>query len=100
MCPFTGDVVSLQIAGKGTHLAMKLINDLSRQDDTTFEKQSSLFALAVADVLLINMWCHDIGREHAANKPLLKIVFQVGVILSASLRHLHSGGALAPDMLL
>jgi hypothetical protein len=46
------------------------------QDDTTFEKQSSLFALAVADVLLINMWCHDIGREHAANKPLLKIVFQ------------------------
>ncbi|KAF9588914.1 hypothetical protein IFM89_017593 [Coptis chinensis] len=23
------------------------------------------------------MWCHDIGREHAANKPLLKTVFQV-----------------------
>ena len=22
-------------------------------------------------------WCHDIGREHAANKPLLKTVFQV-----------------------
>ncbi|GJW01359.1 root hair defective 3-like protein [Tanacetum coccineum] len=21
-------------------------------------------------------WCHDIGREHAANKPLLKTVFQ------------------------
>lgn len=47
------------------------------EDDTAFEKQSSLFALAVADVLLINMWCHDIGREQAANKPLLKIVFQV-----------------------
>lgn len=25
------------------------------QDDTTFEKQSALFALAVADVVLINM---------------------------------------------
>ncbi|WMV14231.1 hypothetical protein MTR67_007616 [Solanum verrucosum] len=47
------------------------------QDDTTFEKQSALFALAVADVVLINMWCHDIGREQAANKPLLKTVFQV-----------------------
>lgn len=22
-------------------------------------------------------WCHDIGREHAANRPLLKTVFQV-----------------------
>ncbi|EFJ31796.1 hypothetical protein SELMODRAFT_439743 [Selaginella moellendorffii] len=47
------------------------------EDDTAFEKQSSLFALAVSDVVLINMWCHDIGREHAANKPLLKTVFQV-----------------------
>lgn len=47
------------------------------EDDTTFEKQSALFALAVSDIVLVNMWCHDIGREHAANKPLLKTVFQV-----------------------
>ncbi|CAN0854944.1 Protein ROOT HAIR DEFECTIVE 3 homolog 2 [Linum grandiflorum] len=47
------------------------------EDDTTFEKQSALFALAVADIVIINMWCHDIGREQAANKPLLKTVFQV-----------------------
>ncbi|URD87802.1 GTP-binding protein that may be involved in cell development (By similarity) [Musa troglodytarum] len=47
------------------------------EDDTTFEKQSALFALAVSDIVLINMWCHDIGREQAANKPLLKTVFQV-----------------------
>ncbi|XP_010481636.1 PREDICTED: protein ROOT HAIR DEFECTIVE 3 homolog 2-like [Camelina sativa] len=47
------------------------------EDDTTFEKQSALFALAVADIVLINMWCHDIGREQASNKPLLKTVFQV-----------------------
>ncbi|KAH1207555.1 Protein ROOT HAIR DEFECTIVE 3 1 [Glycine max] len=46
-------------------------------DDTTFEKQSALFALAISDIVLINMWCHDIGREQAANKPLLKTVFQV-----------------------
>ncbi|GMN60304.1 hypothetical protein TIFTF001_029405 [Ficus carica] len=47
------------------------------EDDTTFEKQSALFALTISDIVLINMWCHDIGREHAANKPLLKTVFQV-----------------------
>ncbi|CAM8920411.1 unnamed protein product [Rhodiola kirilowii] len=47
------------------------------EDDTAFEKQSSLFALAVSDIMMINMWCHDIGREQAANKPLLKTVFQV-----------------------
>ncbi|XP_022891341.1 protein ROOT HAIR DEFECTIVE 3-like [Olea europaea var. sylvestris] len=47
------------------------------EDDTAFEKQSSLFSLAVSDIVLINMWCHDIGREQAANKPLLKTVFQV-----------------------
>ncbi|KAG0565256.1 hypothetical protein M758_8G171400 [Ceratodon purpureus] len=47
------------------------------EDDTAFEKQSALFSLAVADIVLINMWCHDIGREQASNKPLLKTVFQV-----------------------
>ncbi|RWR88942.1 protein ROOT HAIR DEFECTIVE 3 2 isoform X4 [Cinnamomum micranthum f. kanehirae] len=47
------------------------------EDDTAFEKQSALFALQLSDVVLINMWCHDIGREQQANKPLLKTVFQV-----------------------
>ncbi|KAI5665460.1 hypothetical protein M9H77_15313 [Catharanthus roseus] len=47
------------------------------EDDTAFEKQSALFALAVSDIVLINIWCHDIGREQASNKPLLKTVFQV-----------------------
>ncbi|XP_043690062.1 protein ROOT HAIR DEFECTIVE 3 homolog 2-like [Telopea speciosissima] len=51
------------------------------EDDTAFEKQSALFALAISDIVLINMWCHDIGREQAANKPLLKTVFQVMMCL-------------------
>ncbi|XP_047310531.1 protein ROOT HAIR DEFECTIVE 3-like [Impatiens glandulifera] len=46
-------------------------------NDTSFEKQIALFALAVSDVVLINMWCHDVGREKAANKPLLRTAFQV-----------------------
>ena len=47
------------------------------EDDTKFEKQSSLFAMATADTLLVNIWCHDIGRENASGKPLLKTIFQV-----------------------
>ncbi|XP_029144694.1 protein ROOT HAIR DEFECTIVE 3 homolog 1 isoform X3 [Arachis hypogaea] len=47
------------------------------EDDTSFESQSALFALAVSDIVLINMWCHDIGRHNAANRPLLKTIFQV-----------------------
>ncbi|KAG6491755.1 hypothetical protein ZIOFF_046693 [Zingiber officinale] len=31
------------------------------EDDTAFEKQSALFALAISDIVLINMWRHDIG---------------------------------------
>ncbi|XP_050103741.1 protein ROOT HAIR DEFECTIVE 3-like [Malus sylvestris] len=46
------------------------------EDDTAFERQSALFALVVSDVVLINMWCHDIGREQAANKPLIRTVFE------------------------
>ncbi|KAJ6417936.1 hypothetical protein OIU84_001339 [Salix udensis] len=46
------------------------------QGGATFEKQSAVFALAIADIVIINMWCHDIGREHAASRPLLKTVFE------------------------
>ncbi|KAG5223404.1 protein ROOT HAIR DEFECTIVE [Salix suchowensis] len=47
------------------------------EDNTAFERQSALFALAIADTILINMWYKDIGLEHAASRPLLKTVFQV-----------------------
>lgn len=47
------------------------------EDDNSFERQSSLFALAVADILVVNMWAKDVGREAGAGKPLLKTIFQV-----------------------
>ena len=46
------------------------------EDDNSFERQSSLFALAVSDCLLVNMWAKDVGREAGAGKPLLKTIFQ------------------------
>ena len=50
------------------------------EDDTNFERQSALFALAVADVLMINIWSIEIGREHGSGKPLLRTIFQVGLL--------------------
>ncbi|KAI8544599.1 hypothetical protein RHMOL_Rhmol08G0309500 [Rhododendron molle] len=86
-CGLSYAVVSImgpQSSGKSTllnHLFGTNFREMDafkgRHDDTAFEKQSALFALAVSDIVLINMWCHDIGREQAANKPLLKTVFQV-----------------------
>lgn len=47
------------------------------EDDTTFERQSALFALAVSDVLMINMFAVNIGRVQGSGSPLLKTIFQV-----------------------
>ena len=54
------------------------------EDDQTFEKQTALFALAASDVLLVNVWCNDIGREQASGKPLLKTILQVNLKLFCS----------------
>ena len=48
-----------------------------RGEDATFEKKSALLSLAAADVVLLNIWCHDIGREQGSGKPLLKTILQV-----------------------
>ncbi|KAJ9530664.1 hypothetical protein QJQ45_014815, partial [Haematococcus lacustris] len=77
---------SPKLAAQLTTLVMDLEGNDGRErgeDDTNFERQSALFALAVADVLLVNIWCHDIGREQGAGKPLLKTIFQVNLKLFA-----------------
>ena len=58
-----------------------------------FERRSALFALAVADTVIVNMWAKDVGREAGASKPLLKTILQVNLkLFAASAAH----GALAP----
>ena len=49
--------------------------------DALFERKSALFALALSEVLIINMWESDIGRYNASNIPMLKTVFEVNVQL-------------------
>ncbi|KAJ6374667.1 hypothetical protein OIU78_030207 [Salix suchowensis] len=45
------------------------------EDNTEFEKQSTLFALAIADTIMVNMWCKDIGLEHAAKQTPFETCF-------------------------
>jgi hypothetical protein len=56
------------------------------EDDTTFERQSALFALACSDVLMINMFAVNIGRVQGSGSPLLKTVFQVWNLALHSIR--------------
>ena len=49
------------------------------EDRTTFERQTALYALALAEVLMINLWEHDIGRYTASNYGVLKTVFEVNL---------------------
>lgn len=46
-----------------------------------FENCSSLFCLALSDVLLVNMWTQDVGRYTASNYNVLKIVFEMNLRL-------------------
>ena len=45
------------------------------------ERTISLFALAIADVLIINMWTNDVGRHGASNYGMLKDIFEVNLKL-------------------
>lgn len=51
------------------------------EDRESFERQTGLFGLALAEVLIINMWYHDIGRYTASNFGILKTIFEVNLQL-------------------
>ena len=51
------------------------------EDGAAFEHMSALFALAVSDVLMVNMWTSEIGRYKAASVGLLKTIFEVNLKL-------------------
>ncbi|GJV31679.1 protein root hair defective 3 [Tanacetum coccineum] len=73
---------------------------ISETDDTAFEKQSALFPLAIFDIVLINIWCHDIRREHASNKPLLTTLFKITSPANPHTDNVTGGveTRIAPDM--
>ena len=53
----------------------------AEEDRGKFEHSSSLFCLAMSDILIINMWTSDVGRYTASNYGVLKIVFQMNLKL-------------------
>ena len=53
----------------------------NEHDRGKFEHSSSLFALAMSDILIINMWTSDVGRYTASNYGVLKIVFEMNLKL-------------------
>lgn len=50
-----------------------------RGEDQDFERKSALFSLASSEVLIVNMWEHQIGLYNGANMGLLKTVFEVNL---------------------
>lgn len=61
------------------------------EDSATYERKSSLFALALAEVLIVNIWAQDVGRYNAANLSLLKTVLELDLQL------FFGGAAAAPS---
>lgn len=51
------------------------------EDSTTFERKSALFALALSEVLIVNVWAQDVGRYNAANLALLKTIMELDLQL-------------------
>lgn len=51
------------------------------EDAATYERKSSLLALALAEVLIVNIWANDVGRYNAANMSLLKTVLELDLQL-------------------
>ena len=49
-----------------------------------FDRQAALFALALSDVLCVNLWENDIGRAQASNLDLLRLVLEVNLELRAA----------------
>ncbi|KAK9457988.1 RHD3/Sey1 [Dipodascopsis uninucleata] len=52
-----------------------------RGEDQDFERKAALFALATSEVLIVNIWEHQVGLYQGANMGLLKTVFEVNLNL-------------------
>lgn len=52
-----------------------------RGEDQDFERKSALFALATSEVIIVNIWEHQVGLYQGANMGLLKTVFEVNLQL-------------------
>lgn len=77
----SSEILRCSSAPLGTVTNLALLH-YSAQD---FERKSALFSMAVAEVLIVNIWEHQVGLYQGANMGLLKTVFEVnlGLFLAA-----------------
>ena len=54
---------------------------IERGEDQSLERHLSLFALSIADTLIVNMWTTEVGRFNGGNLSLLRTVFEVNLQL-------------------
>ncbi|CEP63421.1 dynamin-like GTPase SEY1 LALA0_S08e02080g [Lachancea lanzarotensis] len=52
-----------------------------RGEDQDFERKAALFAIAVSEILIVNMWEQQVGLYQGNNMALLKTVFEVNLSL-------------------
>ncbi|GAA6060069.1 hypothetical protein JCM10212_003030 [Sporobolomyces blumeae] len=73
-----------------------------RGEDQDFERKSALFSMAVSEVLLVNIWEHQVGLYQGANMGLLKTVFEVnlGLFLAAKDKGKSEGSSRDKTLLL
>lgn len=57
------------------------VDGRERADDKDFERKSALFALATSEILIVNIFEHQVGLYQGANMELLKTVMEVNLSL-------------------
>lgn len=75
------DSVALKMADNILVMDVEGTDGRERGEDQDFERKSALFALATSEVLIINIWEHQVGLYQGANMGLLKVVFEVNLEL-------------------
>jgi len=77
----TGSSSDVQMAKNILVMDVEGTDGRERGEDQDFERKSALFALATSEVLIINIWEHQVGLYQGANMGLLKTVFEVNLQL-------------------
>lgn len=84
--PVTSATTKGIFASPATHSPLTVALDVEGSDSRdrgrdgrAFQTRCAGFAAAIADVILLNMWCHDVGRFDASGYALLDAVFAEAV---------------------
>ena len=64
---------------KTKYVADPLNSEPTSQNVQDFERKSALFSLASSEILIVNLWEHQVGLYQGANMGLLKTVFEVNL---------------------